>query len=255
MTGWRYEGEVTHERCHANVFLLSLFLLQLTFAPRTKTSNRPQAGGRGKREKKREKKRTPKKRKPHTHTSGGPRCSRGRQAFNTITTHAIVAGSKALVWLKSAAPTPGNTSGPLSHCPPAPSHQPFSASPHASLSFTVLMTRHKRRRIHSPCRARIITLRPTTATQTKLPRVQRARERKGERGDMLGRGRAGSDVDLHEWSQRRKQSGAQRQMERFLSSLLGFISRVQWVRGFRKKNRGEAQTQHRQVCHLNIEPL
>lgn len=73
----------------------------------------------------------------------------GRQAFNTITTHAIVACNSSQAQ---------NTQQP-------PPRKAFLSVP--PLSFTVLMTRHNLPHIH-PLRAKIIPLELTTGTVIKL---------------------------------------------------------------------------------------
>lgn len=100
------------KKCLGNVFRLPyffLFLFKLTFAPRTKTSNKPQEGGKNSESE---------SHGPHAQQSSGGGSGPGRQAFNIITTHAIVACSKALVWLKSAA----NPFHPHSHHQASLSH-------------------------------------------------------------------------------------------------------------------------------------
>lgn len=99
---------VHRERSYMNgaLMVFFLFLFKLTFALRTKTSYRPQEGGQ-----ERWKPRPP----PRTTVHGG---RLGRQAFNTITTHAIVACSEALLQLTSQAtpPSPPGLSLPFFLC-------------------------------------------------------------------------------------------------------------------------------------------
>lgn len=213
MAGRRYEGEVTHERCHANVFLLSLFLLRLTFAPRTKTSNRPQARGRGKREKKKgEKKRPPKKRKPHTPAEGPAAAVDAKPS--TQSPH-------MLLW-PAVKPWSGSN---LQLQPPATPAGPSLAAPRPLPPAFLCV---------SPCVPVIYS--PNDKTQTSahsqpLPSEdnhvmaddsdtnQTPSRAACSREKGTGGGRGASDVDLHKWSQRRKRSGARRQMERFLGPL------------------------------------